>query len=653
MSNVVTVGLRLNGNIATQLAPQLASMRGQFFNAFSDVRRQADITSRYMRRSFNNLDPSIGTSVDKLKGGLGKAAGAFKVGMLAAVAAAGAGVLAVSNSLRDASETEMSRNNAASSLQIARGGSLQSNLATINKQVTLLAKAAAALPGTTADYTKALTNIQPVIEGIMRTSSNEEKDKLGVEFAISAGLRNAGTPNAIGIDRIPAMYARGAKQNEFMRLDGFERNQGLVVFTKYTEKLKSLFGKTIETATAEQRLRAGNAAEKEVLQNPQLLLAQASSLSGMIEGFKSVIFDPDTGIFGLFREFSLTSNVKTSGLTEFKIFFNSLFGLLTTLGGLLFPKSNGDILTTFFTSLNGLTSWINGFNRKIKSVMFAGEFGEVDLAKVFSYFSSSAAQFVGKMLAGLINFITYVAANLETIIPAVLIFTRDVLNVTLKNIDWGQLGKGLFSAFMALMVVAAGFMAVGLLGVFGTPFLILASLIVVFWEDIVDLFKGGYENVKNFFQSIGNFLGGIVNFITSTFMSAADGLRNSLNSVGDFILGIFQGIKDALPSFLTTPKDEEVKRVANRAGGQDPLGIMAAINRERSSAGNFNPVIANSSEMILNRSQQSSLLNGIGGKSITQNNYFNITGGDVVAIRKEIESVLSNSISQLGTAFQS
>jgi phage-related protein len=176
------------------------------------------------------------------------------------------------------------------------------------------------------------------------------------------------------------------------------------------------------------------------------------------------------------------------------------------------------------------------------------------------------------------------------------------------------------------------------------------------WSGISGFFGDIFNGIGSGFTSLGEFIGGIGNGIGEIFGNVGGfindlfaNIGNTISGIGNTIGGVFQNIF----SFLTGSKNASIGGGlfgGNNSGGSDnPVANFlrfisggwlnfasgntsmfdALINEQNQMPNGASPVIANSSEMILNKGQQNNLASALtsrGSMSLSVNQTFNVNG---------------------------
>jgi hypothetical protein len=230
----------------------------------------------------------------------------------------------------------------------------------INKQ---MASVASALPGTTQDFvmnarrmtdtlaqmmsknTKEFEKLAQKLSGDTQASGTKAFEIINVEVAKATTLLEKLNPTRTTVPM--TQIVEDMMKSQTVSIAGLRRYVSFRRATTFeaamSRNLKDLNAAGAGTA---QRLGAIIKTLKEAVP-PELITAMTTSVSGVIEGFKSAIFDPDVGIFGLSRTLSLKIikfNKETgeimrdelgNAMTDTTNFFKMFADIFGNLGNLL------------------------------------------------------------------------------------------------------------------------------------------------------------------------------------------------------------------------------------------------------------------------------------------------------------------------------
>ncbi len=335
------------------------------------------------------------------------------------------GFAGLRNAFEQAKELQLSAVSNASTLeQLAKNldySGAENALNGLNKR---LAKAAAALPGTTADYVSIAQGIQDnIVEAYSDPQGNlnvKGWEDAASKLATMYGVIQASTPGVTS-DAVVATLSKAmggtSSMAEMKQLDLFQKNP--VLISKLEEAIKKEGGKELKDLTIDKRIAAlTNAAE--VMASKEFQERAGQTVEGLSQGFISSITDPSTGLFGLFRDLD-ESTVKVESAFEaindiFKTALGEggLFGSLGRLGKSLFGsvdpmKVFRSGLELFNKALQFLNDQVKLINRGLKAVT-----GKMNAGQQIS----TIAENWGKFIPLIGKFFKNIMVRVQAAIPA-------------------------------------------------------------------------------------------------------------------------------------------------------------------------------------------------------------------------------------------
>jgi hypothetical protein len=587
-----------------------------------------------------------------------------------------------------------------------------------------LAMSAAALPGTTDDYIKFFRQIADDVAivnkemngGFLNTDQyTEQIEVLTSKFQILAN--QPGLTRAQGIGAFQSILG-GRSMDQLEKLEFFRANPS---FLSALNQSIAKQGENLEDMTKAERLKV-LIDSLNVAITDDTLDKLSSSLGSQIEIFKTKLFDPNVGVFGLMRDIDTNLAGQQSVLEAVNVLAIELFGaddsLFAVFGELLETLGlTSDPMKTLYDGVNELTKFVESASNYIQSINYRMEESQGDLAKwaifseelgenifkisgdVIKFFGENfvdysykaikfiiqgsafvlsnidygaifqalgtittdlftllfddfgmytinalSAAIVGTGAMGLVNifagsfivalkvaimpYIPMLAAAFSNpLIAAGLAFTALVVNAYIQNWDSVQLGITYsWSEFLDGLSARFGIIR----GVIQTKFLEVRIAVVSFFAQFGDGWKRIANSAYNFLDMIFRIIGRVTNNpIVRTLSAAANPVAGGAaanNAVGG-VMGFLQNItgigRPQAAVAQTMPVMPRQLNYASRYNGQIPNaadgflgGLLGAVGREAgrmpSGAG---VVIANSSEMILNRLQQVALGRAIGSQA--------------------------------------
>ncbi len=488
--------------------------------------------------------------------------------------------------------------------------------------------AAASLPGDTASFVALgigiSDNLVPAFQdlnGVLdKNSFNQYRDdlaKFGAMRTEFSGVTEQDTAKAIS-----QLLGGSTGLAELKDLNFFAANPAVMAFI---EKGISDSGKDIKSMTKKELAELTRSALKV---SDEVIKAAQNSTAGLAAGFKSSLFDPNTGIFGIMRDLNKKVDGNQSVFSSFERIVQKLLGekgvfangakILQGLG------LSSDPMQLLADGLGAVGVWLDSTNKTLLTIRrrFAsgnlkalnddtGSFANLGskLGKgVASFFnkgikliqSSSVEDWknignkFGDMIAGAINVgtnflrnadFTQIARLLIKGLLGALVFANFAITSAFTGIDWGSLAISLLKAG-TVAVLGVGAMIAGAMTSFGLMGVAaFAALGVAFVAGI----------------------GALRDMWFSSAQELRDGLSSLFSGIGNFLA-------NAVSMIPGVDIDTTGKGVKNKATGLDQMGLFGAIARERSAAPGTDMVIANSSEAILNRQQQRGLLTALNSR---------------------------------------
>lgn len=486
-----------------------------------------------------------------------------------------------------------------------------------------MATIAGALPGTTQDFVdvgKALMDevAEPFtnLEGILDQGGFEKKLK---ELSTGVGLYTAkiGMSAEQAGSQVSKFLGGNATFTELKQLDFFQNNKAV---SKIIGDYLKEEGKDLKELTSKERL---DLLSKAVEVSAETIEASKNSVSGLMEGFKSSLFDPSTGIFGMMRDFDPDTEGSQSAFSSFQKVMASLLGETGTIakGAAILQGLglDGDPMQALASGFDWIDSRIKSFNTFLNSIRAKldtgrelaldfniGEFLAKQANKFMGLFDSIDIDRVGLLIGAGIGFavnnlVAYLKAldlfAAAALFGKVLLIGITALGASLAAIEWWEVG---------IVLLKAGGVAIAALA--ATTIASIAGLTAPIALAIV---------------GITAFAVGVVIEIKEYWAAQGAEIKASVSALANAISSVFTAIRDRITGMLgevlkgdtTSPRGFSGRgrygRTPNAATGLNVGGLLAAVGRERRAMPTGAvPVIANSSEVILNRAQASQFASG-------------------------------------------
>ena len=610
-------------------------------------------------RSFNNIGASIRNNV-----ALGNL---MATGLTTALSAVTGAVGGLVNAFGESADIIQGNISTADDFAKLSGVSFDEAGGFIDAFSIRMANAAASLPGVTEGYIgigKSLTD--ELIPSFMSLDGVLDQDAMAAsldKLSISAGIRAdaAGVTISESGRAIAKLLGGQTSIAELARLDFWERNKASLSVIKGHLETQGI---ELKDMTSKEIL---DLAQTALEVSDEMIQASSNSVGGMIDGFKSSLLDPTSGLFGFMREIDGRSVMDAAAGTIKKLIgpgglFYEISQLAETLGLSADPAAMIiDGLDAVTGWLVGLNSFLNTFRAKIvRGVIDPVDF---DLGKITSSIGAFAGGLFDRLSSAINSMDVTVIGNrlglgIAAAIDGIVSFVRNVdflaignaflklgmvgvyaIGTAMANVDYGAIAMMWFKGLRLAAMTAIAVIGASIVGV-SAP---IIAVIAVVAATVTGIFIG----IKNFWVSRGGTL------------------QSVMASVADQIASLFRALKDRIAAMLSIfngsdgPSGFTGRRtMPNKASGLDQMGLFDAMDRERAAAPGANLVVANDTEAIFNRSQQAGLLSALtaprGGMNVT----ININGAQQSAdeITQKVTQALNQqwrkfSQSQLSASF--
>ena len=563
---------------------------------------------------------------------------AITTGLSAATAAVGSFV----GKFSAASNTELERIGMAGDLARATGmsfGDSQKDIAAFNKRMNALAKD---LPGTSqmfADIGLSLSDNLALgfkdasgaldLEGFRE--AREEFAKFGAMRTQFSGVELADTNLFI------SKLLDGRSLAELKTLKFAEANVGVVA---ELERILAKNGQEIKDLGKRELI---NLAQQAISVEDAVVDAAKNSTAGIMASFSDTLFNAEGGIFGIMKDLDTSVNGNQSVYSSMSRVIKKIFGgsgviasaarIFTNITGI---DSNGP-MQLLADGIGRVGAWVDGLNRYLSGIVnmsddsrgfnigsflsdIPSKIGAWLARQVNTIFTTVASvdaavagPVIGQALASGINAVANYIANIDVMAVGaaflnVAMTAANAAVFAVRNLNFSAVGQTLLTVALGSALAMGASATAGFLGLSAA-----AS------AAIVGVAAGVTAAIQGIGASAAGWAGQISGAISGLFGQVAAQIRSAVSSI-PFIGGGGGG-----------------GDVKNKASGLDQLGIFDAIAREQSAMPTgAQPVIANDSELIMNRSQQAGLLGALGsrgggGSSVVMNNTININGSNLDA----------------------
>jgi hypothetical protein len=577
-----------------------------------------------------------------------------------AINGAKAAVGGLTSALSEAADIQNSNISTAGDFMKMTGKSYAESIGFVDAFTKRMAKLAASLPGQTKDYVtlgKGLTdNLIPAFQNLDGTLQDASFAKSLDSITKNAALRVANTDATTrqASLAISKALSGSASVKGLSRLKFFQENPAVL---SAIEKEAARLGTKLEKMTDRQRAEV---IEKALAVPDEVIKASQDSIKGLVEGFRSSLFDPQIGLFGLLRDTDIGLSGDQSVMAALSVTAMKVLGpggLFAQIGETLkLLGLSTDPMAALFRGVTRFNAWLDGFDASAL----------VSMMTSFDSIGGMVAGAINAMSGGIISLLSNPGtwAAMGRVAAAV---TRELANV-LVGLDWkswalislavlapiataaiGTAITGAIASFISTALLAAvmspvfASAAVGLLtavtGFFAAIAAIPVGLIVLAvaavgtlgviiwrrWDEISAI-------LGNFFSDLGQRILGVGQIALGVLTLNGDLIKQGMQNLVDGIVGWINSMRDAwavITGGTTTGQAAanqaearsfemlqraKNKKTPNAATGLNFGGLFGALAREMAAMpSGASPVVANSAETILNPRQVAGLIAGIQG----------------------------------------
>lgn len=590
----------------------------------------------------DNASRGVAGLKDSALSTLGSLGGAI-TGIQSAFSLAGSAVSSLIGPINEASAANLSLINTTNQfMKLTDLGYDDSRKALIdlNKEMVELGNT---LPGVTDDYSQVAIsitdNLVPAVKELDGSFTTEGMNKYAKELSKNFGFIAATTDSTsaeMGLV-LNRLLTEGTSLSAVARIDALEQNPALIASI---ESVSKAMGIEFDKATVGQRVQILTEASSV---SADALEAAGEDLSVLVSGIQANLFGSQ-GIFSfqkLFGGDGSAENLGTSVVDELGKTLGALLdpsgpfsAIWSLLGGINFEPMSAlrdgiiafreNVLPQIATIATGLidvfqSEGVSGIYNTIQNMI-----GNIDFSQI--------GFVVGQGLGVAVNFIIDFARNLDwsnftQIVMGILTGLGVGMLSFATTVDWG----GLVIALGSVLIGSIGQTVNTILTALGTA---LRNLSQALANVITSIIGTGVSAATGAIQMIGNAVGRLASMF-STIASAVVSVVNRISGVANSIRNI------SIPN-VSIPD----MAIPNSAGGNFPGGmgslIQSAMRESTAMPSNAGLVMANSSELILNQSDQRNLLNRLSSNSDGGNYTFNINAIDPMGVSKEVERLLNS-----------
>ena len=409
-------------------------MQGLVSNLFIKISAQ-DFASgpikrlgQQIRGTFDGVGQQVNKGVTESLTGAVFKANLLTQGFNFAIGKAQEAAQSITGAINQANQLQLEQINAATTFASLTGKSYEEAVTVIESLNNRLAKSAATLPGATQEYKNLATSIQDNVLEAFR-GLDGEVDLQGFEDTVTSisesfGALTASSTKQVGntamglTKALSGASVAGLRTNMF-----FEQNP--VILNEIEKKLQELGVETLSDLDIKTRVKLIEQVGKKFI-TEDFKKQAGESVDGLIQGFKSVLFDPSGGIFGVMRDLDDQMKGTQSAFSAYNEVIKSLIGeegLFGTKGpiaalGTVLGLNNMDPMKALQGAFNRINTGIqavsdfvfnfaalieNGANLRDVVLSNLGTIRD-NVAGFLGDLLGSAAEGIGRVLTGAANF---------------------------------------------------------------------------------------------------------------------------------------------------------------------------------------------------------------------------------------------------------
>lgn len=505
----------------------------------------------------------------------------------------------ITGALSSAADTQVSSLSTAGDLMKLTGLGMTETTDIISTFRTEMSKTAASLAGDTKSYTdlgaSIMDNLVPAFQAVGGEFDTTGFQKSLQDITKAAGLRAAVNKIDSGLAGLGiSKFLGGASTKELTQLKFFEANPAVLA---EIEKAAANMGVEIKNLTGKER---ADILQQALSVPDEVMAAMSTSSSGIIEGFKSSLFDEQSGFFGMLRDLDTSMKGEQSIATGFNAFLKEV-SRISTIFSELVGADAPDIMRMAYDGMKAMTDWLKTIQKAdvqalISNIQNPGQaitgFINNAVENVKNLFQSFDAVGFGMAMGGLA---TQMMQN---------------TSAALQGVDWNNVGVVLYEGAKTALEMLAGF------------------LVAAPWGGTLDILWQAA-------QAVFGILAGITVSLVS---DLAAGIGAGIAAIGGALSGLFSSIAGAIGGLLDSARGAVMSLlptgggggaaaapVKNSAVGNIPSPLLDAFRREQiAMPSGASPTIANTSELILNEKQQAGLLGNLASRGT------NVSVGNII-----------------------
>jgi hypothetical protein len=632
---------------------------------------------------------ALGGNANSAAGGMGSLAGQITQGIVQANLLGFAfgkvqqGMGFMNGKFEEAKQLQLENITAATTFSSLTGQSYQQGADFIDSLNQRLAISAAALPGSTQDYKNLATGIQdnvlPAFKDLKGALDMKGFENSVVSLSESYGALAAASNVPIANLKLGLTKALGGAGVASLRqIQFFEQNA--VILNEIESRLGKLGKKSLADLNIKDRVKLLEEVGKKFI-TEDFKQQAGRSVDGLIQSFKSTIFDPSSGIFGLMRDLDPNTKGAQSAFAAFNDVLDNLIGgsgLFTQLTNLFAAAGikfidpmqilrNGFLLfnqglqfinklladtTAYLGAIGAGANWQDGLRYFVSTLQLrlGGIFNQAgsSISSVLNTFDlANVSTNISNFFKGLGNLINIGISNLVN-------FTKSVVS----TVDFFYIGVQI-GAFLGTLVgsIIALVQTVdwnGLINVAGTAIFgivqALAGFFFGYYGTLIPQMPGMFANgLGIIIGALGAVIGGVIGLVvqgwTLIFQSIGQFAVEQFQSLGQWANSAFESMTQtligAINSFIKFINDAISK--LNSIPGMNIGSIATVAMPLGSSAGSGTSAPLAPQESLASPAPALNLLNLGGGVAKFKGHIPNAANGLLAAAYRESQNMPSGA----------
>lgn len=347
----------------------------------------------------------------------------------------------LNSKFEEAKQLQLANVTAATTFSSLTGESYEEASKFVDDLNNRLAKSAAALPGATQDYKNLAVAIQSNVLEAFKDPSGKLNQKgfedtlasISESFGALAASAHVDSGNTtLGLTKALA----GASTQELQHIHFFEQNRNVLI--EIDKRLRALGKSALKDVDLKSRVKIIEEAGKKFI-TEDFKKNAGQTVDALIESYKSALFDPSTGLFGVMRDVDATKAGVQSAFNAFNDSLKLLIGddgLFGKFGNLM--KSLGLSADPMVILRNGILAF-NSFLAKVNQqvdaittfIKVTGEAldaGTVSVTDVSYTITQNVGKFVDSVIASIVPALGVASGEIASKISAQLAQVPSILN---------------------------------------------------------------------------------------------------------------------------------------------------------------------------------------------------------------------------------